>query len=92
MWRDEGNVQTWRGQAMHPGTRSFGAIPTFELDSFERDVALELDAVARAGCGQVVVIDLTRPELAIPVVRVIVPGLHDQGHRHGGRRPAEAER
>ena len=54
-------------------------IPSFELDSFEQDVSLELDAITRAGCGQVVVIDLTRPELAIPVVRVVVPGLHDRG-------------
>ena len=75
---------------MNPGTMSFSAIPSFEFDSFEQDVSLELDAIARAGCGQVVVVDLTRPELAIPVVRVVVPGLHDQGH--GARRPAEAER
>jgi YcaO-like protein with predicted kinase domain len=90
-WRDDANVRAWREQAVTPGTASFAVAPSFELDTFEQDVSLELAAVARVGCGQVVVIDLTRPEFAIPVVRVIVPGLHDQGARHGARRAAEAE-
>jgi ribosomal protein S12 methylthiotransferase accessory factor len=91
-WRDDANVRVWRAQAERQGTASFSAAPTFELATFEDDVALELAAVAQAGCGQAVVIDLTRPEFAVPVVRVIVPGLHDQGDYHAARREAESDR
>ena len=31
--------------------------------------------LGRAGMEQVLVVDLTRPEFGIPVVRVVVPGL-----------------
>jgi YcaO-like protein with predicted kinase domain len=88
-WRHEANVRAWREHAMDVGTVSYSAVPDFEHDSFEEDVRLELDAVARVGGGPVVVFDLTRPEFAIPVVRVIVAGLHEQTHRHGGRRAPE---
>lgn len=34
-----------------------------------------LAALRSAGLRQVAVVDLTRPELGLPVVRVVVPGL-----------------
>ena len=34
-----------------------------------------LERLRAVGIEQVVAVDLTRPELAIPVVRVVVPGL-----------------
>jgi ribosomal protein S12 methylthiotransferase accessory factor YcaO len=37
--------------------------------------AWELDALRSAGIGQAVVVDLTREEFGIPVVRAVVPGL-----------------
>lgn len=43
--------------------------------SFDGDLALLLDRVRAAGCPQAVLVDLTRPELGVPVARVIVPGL-----------------
>lgn len=88
-WRHEANVRAWREQAMDVGTVSYSAVPSFEHDSFDEDVRLELDAVARVGAGPAVVFDLTRPEFAIPVVRIIVAGLHEQTHWHGGRRAPE---
>ena len=88
-WRHESNVRAWREQAAVAGTVSYSAVPGFEHDSFDEDVRLELDAVARVGAGPVVVCDLTRPEFAIPVVRVVVAGLHVHAHKHGGRRAPE---
>jgi ribosomal protein S12 methylthiotransferase accessory factor len=55
--------------------RRFQEVPTFEGKSFDEDVAWELERLTMAGLEQVAVVDLTKPELQIPVVRVVVPGL-----------------
>ncbi len=55
--------------------RDFTAVPLFDSDSFDADVAWELTALRSAGISEVVAVDLTREEFGIPVVRVIVPGL-----------------
>jgi YcaO-like protein with predicted kinase domain len=55
--------------------RDFRAVPAFESDSFDADVRWELDRLRAAGISEVVVVDLTREEFGIPVVRVIIPGL-----------------
>jgi ribosomal protein S12 methylthiotransferase accessory factor len=44
-------------------------------DGFDEDIREELSRLAAAGVSQVVRVDLTRPELGIPVVRVVIPGL-----------------
>jgi YcaO-like protein with predicted kinase domain len=54
--------------------RDFTAVPAFDSDSFDADVAWELAAL-RAGISEVVAVDLTLEEFGIPVVRVIIPGL-----------------
>jgi ribosomal protein S12 methylthiotransferase accessory factor len=43
--------------------------------TFEGDVAVLCDALARIGVTQVIVVDLTRDEIGVPVVKVVVPGL-----------------
>lgn len=48
--------------------------------SFEGDIELLLAAVRRLGLDSAVVVDLTHPDLGIPVVKVIVPGLELQAH------------
>lgn len=58
-----------------PGDRSFTDAPTANHDSIEEDVAYELDALRAVGLEQVVMVDLTRPETEIPVVRMVIPGL-----------------
>ena len=55
--------------------RDFTAVPTFDGDSFDADVAWELAALRSAGISEVVAVDLTHEDFGIPVVRVIVPGL-----------------
>ena len=55
--------------------RSFAAVPSFESDDFLLDIRHMLGRLQQAGLDRAVVVDLTRPEIGIPVVRVIVPGL-----------------
>lgn len=59
-----------------PGSRrSFTAVPTRDHDRFEDDLTFMLQALRRIGCTQAVIVDLGRPELGVPVVRVVIPGL-----------------
>ena len=54
-------------------TGSFADVPSVEFSSVGADVALILERFAAVGFSQVVAVDLTRPELGVPVVRVVVP-------------------
>jgi ribosomal protein S12 methylthiotransferase accessory factor YcaO len=56
-------------------TRRFQEAPTWESDTFQSDVAWELERLRSAGIPRAVVVDLTRSEFRIPVVRVVIPGL-----------------
>ena len=58
-----------------PCTRSFAAVPDLATDDLDADLARLRHRLARAGFAEVVRVDLTRPELGIPVARVVVPGL-----------------
>jgi YcaO-like protein with predicted kinase domain len=55
--------------------RSFSEVATHDGATFADDVAWELELLARAGIEEVAIVDLTKREFEIPVVRVIVPGL-----------------
>jgi YcaO-like protein with predicted kinase domain len=55
--------------------RDFTVVQTFASDSINQDVAWELDRLQSAGINEVIVVDITREEFGIAVVRVIVPGL-----------------
>jgi putative methanogenesis marker protein 1 len=55
--------------------RSFADVPSFESDDFLLDIRHMLAKLQEAGLDRAVVVNLTRPEIGIPVVRVIVPGL-----------------
>jgi ribosomal protein S12 methylthiotransferase accessory factor len=55
--------------------RSFHDVATWEAERFDEDVAWELRCLERVGVERVVVVDLTKPEFALPVVRVVIPGL-----------------
>jgi ribosomal protein S12 methylthiotransferase accessory factor len=57
------------------GARPFANGPGWERATFDEDLALELECLSAAGVEQVIAVDLTKPELDIPVVRVVVPGL-----------------
>jgi YcaO-like protein with predicted kinase domain len=57
------------------GRRSFRAAPTFSSETFDEDVELELRCLEGVGIDQVVSVNLIQPALAVPVVRVVIPGL-----------------
>ena len=56
-------------------TRRFSDVPNGDADTLEGDVEWELTCLRRAGVRRVVAVDLTKPELGLPVVRIIIPGL-----------------
>jgi ribosomal protein S12 methylthiotransferase accessory factor len=75
---------------------SFHDTPSFAADDLGEDLRRELGCLRRAGTPRVVAVDLTRPDLGIPVVRVVIPGIEgDIRHPHytpGRRALSAAER
>jgi ribosomal protein S12 methylthiotransferase accessory factor len=70
-------------------TRPFEVTTGKEHETLEEDVAWILAQLADAELSEAVVVDLTKPELGIPVARVVVPGLETYHHVQGylpGRR------
>ena len=55
--------------------RRFHDVPDYNGETFEQDVEWELECIKSAGIRRVVVVDLTKPEFRLQVVRVIVAGL-----------------
>jgi YcaO-like protein with predicted kinase domain len=56
-------------------TRRFRDVLTWTCETFEEDVERELKCLRKTGIRRVVVVDLSKPEFGLPVVRVIVPDL-----------------
>jgi YcaO-like protein with predicted kinase domain len=52
----------------------FDAIESHEHPNIDDDISFLLDRLRSEGFAQVVAVDLTRREVGIPVVRVIIPG------------------
>lgn len=55
--------------------RSFSDAPTVVTTTFAEDIDHLLAVLGRVGVPQVVAVDITRPELGVPVVKVVIPGL-----------------
>jgi len=53
----------------------FSDIPSFDSDDFLTDIRLTMDTLRQSGLSRVILVNLTREEIGVPVVRVIVPGL-----------------
>lgn len=64
--------------------RPFGTLPDLAGDTLADDIAAMLARLAAAGLQEAVWVDLARPEIGIPVVRVIVPGLEGLPGSDGG--------
>ena len=58
-----------------PATIDFTCLKNLATDSFETDIEYLLNTLKKIGIDSVVAVDLTKAELDIPVVKVIVPGL-----------------
>jgi len=55
--------------------KNFSEIVSYDSDDFLLDVKYMLGRLEEAGLERAIVVDLTREEIGVPVVRVIVPGL-----------------
>jgi len=56
-------------------TISFSEIDTYVKNDILDEIKLILDRLRNAGLTRVIIVDLTNPNLGIPVVRAIIPGL-----------------
>ncbi|MGB8294796.1 MAG: YcaO-like family protein, partial [Polyangia bacterium] len=81
--QDEALINRARERLAERGLRRFQAAPTYTNDTFEEDVASILKGLRRAGLSEAIVVDLTKPEFGVPVVRVVVPGLETYHHVQG---------
>ena len=52
----------------------FDDLPHWNTTGLGDDLDVLVECVARAGARQVIVVELTHPELRVPVVKVLVPG------------------
>jgi ribosomal protein S12 methylthiotransferase accessory factor len=57
------------------GRVDYHQIASYDSDDFLTDIQFMIEALNKKGLDRVIVVDLTRKEIGIPVVRVIVPGL-----------------
>ena len=64
------SAETWNGSSH---TISFGDIASYRHSSINDDVEFIIERMRQSGFDQAVVVDITRAEVGIPVVRVIVP-------------------
>jgi ribosomal protein S12 methylthiotransferase accessory factor len=53
----------------------FSEVKTFVMDDILDDIKLILSRLKKSGLKRVIIVDLTDPNIGIPVVRAIVPGL-----------------
>lgn len=58
-----------------PPCRSFAAAPSFAGDSVAGDLAAVIARLAEIGVDDLAAVDLSRPEIGIPVARVVASGL-----------------
>ena len=62
------------------GARDFQSVAGRRVETAEVEVDWLLDRLRSLGLKQAIAVDLTRPEIGIPVVRMIVPGLEGFDH------------
>ena len=67
--------QVWAESSAGTSVAYFGDHADLATDSFEGDVEVLLGALRRIGIQSAVVVDLAKPEIGIPVVKLVVPGL-----------------
>jgi YcaO-like protein with predicted kinase domain len=74
--RSPDRLDQHRRDLQRPGPlRAFAESATMVTDSFDADVAWHLQRLRSVGIERAILVDLTKPELGIPVAKVVVPGL-----------------
>ena len=73
----ENNPDDKRAWQFMPSTKreKFSQVKTFFNEDILDDIKLILSRLRSIGLSRVIIVDLTNPEIGIPVVRAIVPGL-----------------
>ena len=70
-------------------TRNFQEVVTRNSNSLAEDIDWMIDRLVSIGIEQVLAVDLTKPEIGLPVVRIVVPGLEgvdgSTNYLHGAR-------
>ena len=69
----------------------FGEIPSFTADDLAEDLHWALDRLRAVGIARAIAVDLAKPEFAMPVVRLVIPGLEWDPH-HPNYRPGQRAR
>jgi ribosomal protein S12 methylthiotransferase accessory factor len=54
--------------------RPFSSVASFEHSRIDEEIRFLLERLKEDGFNHVIAVDLTRPEVGIPVVRVVIPG------------------
>jgi ribosomal protein S12 methylthiotransferase accessory factor len=67
--------QVWEEAGSGTSIARFGDHADLATDSFEGDIEVLLGALRRVGIKSAVTVNLAKPEIGIPVVKVVVPGL-----------------
>jgi YcaO-like protein with predicted kinase domain len=73
-------------------TSSFTDVANVPAATIDEDVANELDRLKAVGVRQAILVDLTRPGVGIPVVRMVVPGLEGWTDKAEANVPGERRR
>jgi ribosomal protein S12 methylthiotransferase accessory factor len=69
------------------GARDFQSVAGRRFETAEAEVAWLLDRLRSIGLKQAIAVDLTRPEIGIPAVRMIAPGLEGSDHHPANYAP-----
>ena len=70
----------------------FREVPTRDYDNLVDDVSSALERLGAVGIRHAVVVDLTKPELGLPVARVVIPGLESIDEGESGYVPGPRAR
>ncbi|WP_445678464.1 YcaO-like family protein [Radicibacter daui] len=71
--------ERWLGSIADGGpSRPLISVPSPATGDLAADISMTRARLAACGLGQLITVDLTKPEIGIPVLRVIVPGLEDK--------------
>ncbi len=74
----------------HQPVRDFRSLNSFDSDDIDRDLQHCLELLENIGIDQVLCVDLSKPEIGIAVVKVVIPGLEGAyGHWHGDYVPGQ---
>jgi YcaO-like protein with predicted kinase domain len=69
------------------GARDFRSVASAWFDTSGGEVDWLLDRLRSIGLSQAIAVDLTRTEIGIPVVRIVVPGLEGSDHHPANYAP-----